>query len=100
MNLIPVYYETGIIEDEFPCIYATYKDYFDKHQCLDDGGSGRYVPLEQAFTACGAPEATDSVFELDGVTVESVVANMRTHGFDLVKSEAFSKFIADTSDDI
>lgn len=94
---IRVYYETMPSDDStgtFIC--TTEKSYFDRNGCVDDGGSGTaYEAIAQAMNACGAPEASESVFET-GLPVETVVGNMTAKGFDLIKNPAFSALVLGT----
>ncbi len=92
-----VYYHV-VSDNGTTMMFVTSKDFWDANRCLDDGGPD-YDAIMAAMDACGAYEAMESVFELNGPEdTPRIVAAMKEHGFDLVQNEDFSRAMADDGD--
>lgn len=91
--MVTVLYSTiqdpGIVE-----ICTTEKSYWDRNRCVDDGGGQHYEDIRAAMEACGAPETSESVFEIeDAGLLPALVAAMAEKGFLLTRSDEFDAFL-------
>ena len=86
MPPIKIYYEI----DQEGNIVATPAATFDTQHTLDDA-SDEY----EAMSTASCDEVVECIYEIgEDETLESVLAYMAEHGFNMQKTEAFSVFVA------
>ena len=101
--LIEVYYgiSHGLTEDE-NVIVVTAKDYLDKFDELSDAANGEngkvyprfqnepynyYSEINDALWNIGCVENSESVFDMCGLDIETIIKRMEKHGFKLIHNE-------------
>lgn len=90
MPPIKIYYEL----DQEGNIVATPAATFDAQHTLDDA-SDEYETMSNAMCSANCDEVVECIYEIgEDETLESVLAYMAEHGFDMQKTEAFSAFVA------
>lgn len=98
MNPIIVYYHVSAT-DGMVLMAITEKSYWDKYGVMDDGAGDHYEDIAIAMSDCGQVEYCTSVYELFSVNeAQSIIANMRTLGFELQENKEFSAFLREENE--
>jgi len=92
---INVYYDIDVENAEagvYGILTITEKDYFDTVGYVSDGGSANYDKLSDTLDSINCENACDSTHDMY-IDEATMIAKMKTLGFNMIKSEAFTNFL-------
>lgn len=69
------------------------KNYWDQNRYIDDGSSGKYETITDAFESEDIEVVTDGEVNWEGKSVDEIVAGLKEHGIELIVDD--TKFITE-----
>lgn len=69
------------------------KNYWDQNRYIDDGSSGKYETITDAFESEDIEVVTDGEINWEGKSVDEIVAGLKEHGIELIVDDI--KFITE-----